>query len=461
MAIPSPVPSEEDPYKVPPQSLDAEMSVLGGILIDGEAIHKVVDLLGPQDFYKRSHNLIYKALLSLYQKSEPVDVISLANELTSQGDLDKVGGSPYLGLLAASVPSSANIIHYAKIVREKSIMRTLINAATDIVTQGYDGAGNVEVMLDDAEKAIFEITANRFKRPFYSVREIVKDAFKNIEELYENKEKLTGLTTGFNDLDKITCGLQKADLIIVAGRPSMGKTAFALNLALNTAVSTKKAVAIFSLEMSKESLVNRLLCAEAGIDSSKLRGGFLRESDWPKLTRAASQLSEAPLFIDDTAEITPLEMRAKARRLIREHDLGLVVVDYLQLMRSASRYDSNREREISEISRSMKSLAKELNIPVIALSQLNRSLEGRQDKRPMLSDLRESGAIEQDADLITFIYRDEVYNANSPDAGIAEVIVGKHRNGPTGVVRLKFFKEFTRFENLEEHLGDNIPSFNH
>ncbi len=450
----------EDPYKIPPQALEAEMSVLGGILIDADAINKIVDIIGPEDFYKKANHFIYQAVQSLFHNNEPIDVVSLSNQLSKEGVLDKVGGTVYLANLAASVPSSANIVHYANIVKEKSLLRSLINAATDIVSQGYDSGGDIENMLDDAEKIIFEISNKQIKKPFSSVREIVKETFKNIEHLYENRSSLTGLTSGFKDLDRMTSGLQPADLVIIAGRPSMGKTAFALNMAINAAMASSKAVAVFSLEMSKESLVNRLLCSEAGVDSSKLRGGFLRESDWPKLTRAASRLSEAPLYIDDTGAISILEMRAKARRLAREHDLGLIVVDYLQLMRAPGKFENSREREISEISRSLKALAKELSIPVIALSQLNRSLEGRQDKRPMLSDLRESGAIEQDADLIAFIYRDEVYNPSTPEPGISEIIVGKHRNGPTGTIRLRFFKEYTRFENLEEqHMPDLTPDF--
>jgi replicative DNA helicase len=444
-----------DSQRVPPQALDAEISLLGGLLIDHEAIHKIADLLRPDDFYKHAHQRIYRAALTLFEKNEPTDVITLSNELGLKGELESVGGTPYLAQLAASVATSASIHHYAKIIREKAMLRSLITVATDIVHQGYAGEDEIHQFLDDAERSIFEISERNIRQAFTPVREIIKDSIKAIENLYENKSAVTGISTGFAQLNKITAGLQKSDLIIVAGRPSMGKTAFALNLALNAAIESNKAAAIFSLEMSKDQLVQRMLCSEARVDSSKLRGGYLKESDWPKLFKAADKLTRAPLFIDDTPALTVLEMRAKTRRLKKEHELGLVVVDYLQLMRGE--FTESREREISEISRSLKALAKELRVPVVALSQLNRGVEMRQNRRPQLADLRESGAIEQDADLIAFIYRDEVYNKDTPEKGIAEIIIGKQRNGPIGTVRLKFFNEYTLFEELEENYGEMVP----
>lgn len=441
--------------RVPPQALEAEISLLGAVLIDQEAIYKIIDFLKPGDFYKKAHQKIYQSMMKLSEKSEPSDVITLTNELKSKGELEGVGGAAYLAQLAASVASSASIFHYAKIIREKAMLRTLIHVTTDILEEGYVGCEDVEDFLDRAEKSIFEISERNIRQSFAPIREIVKDSFKAIEVLYENKSSVTGIPTGFKKLNELTSGFQSSDLIIIAGRPSMGKTALALNIGLNAAAESKKGVAIFSLEMSKEQLVQRMLCSEARVDSSKLRGGFLKESDWPKLTKAASTLSEALVFIDDSPAMTVLEMRAKARRLKREHDLGMVMVDYLQLMRS--HITESREREISDISRSLKALAKELSMPVVALSQLNRSVEGRTDKRPQLSDLRESGSLEQDADVVAFVYRDEVYNHDTPEQGVAEIIIGKQRNGPTGTVKLKFFTEYTRFEELEQQYGELVP----
>jgi len=438
-----------------PQALDAETSLLGALLIDGEAIHKVLDLIKAEDFYKKSHQKIYRSLLILLDKGDPFDVVTVGNQLNVLGDLEMAGGTAYLAELAASVATSASVYHYAKIIREKAMLRSVIHRATDIVEQGFEGCESIEDFLDTAEKSIFEISERNIRQAFTPVREIVKDSFKQIEKLYENKSTVTGIPTGFKKLNEMTAGFQPSDLIIVAGRPSMGKTAFALNVGVNAAKESKKCVAVFSLEMSKEQLVQRMLCSEARVDSSKLRGGYLRETDWPKLTKAASMLSEVPIYIDDTPAITVLEMRAKSRRLRKENDLGLIIVDYLQLMRSD--VSESREREISDISRSLKALAKELNVPVVALSQLNRGVESRTDRRPQLADLRESGAIEQDADLIAFIYRDEVYNKDTPDQGVAEIILGKQRNGPIGTAKLKFFNEYTRFEELEEKYGEFVP----
>lgn len=438
-----------------PQAPDAELSLLGALLIDSDVLNKILEILQPGDFYKPAHQKIYGAVLTLFQKGEPFDVISLSNQLQTRGELEDIGGTPYLAKLAASVASSANVLHYAKIIREKSMLRHTIHVATDIIEQGYNGCEDVELFLDGAEKNLFEISERNIRQSFSPVREIVKESFRLIEQLYENKTSVTGMPTGFKRLNELTAGFQASDLVIIAGRPSMGKTAFALNVALNAAKETGQAVAVFSLEMSKEQLVQRMLCSEARVDSSKLRGGYLRETDWPKLTKAASTLSESPLFIDDTPAISILEMRAKTRRLKKEQKLGMVVVDYLQLMRSDN--SESREREVSDISRSLKALAKELKVPVVALSQLNRGVESRNEKRPQLADLRESGSIEQDADVIAFIYREEVYNRDTPEQGTAEIIIGKQRNGPIGTVKLKFFSEYTRFEELEEKYGGFVP----
>jgi len=445
-----------DALRVPPHNQEAEQSVLAGILIDSEAVGRVVEILSPDDFYREAHRKIFGTMLNLYEKSEPTDLLVVSDELTRQGILEEVGGYGYLSTLVDLLPSAANIASYARIIREKAVLRSLIQAATEIITQGYDEVENVDRFIDEAEQIIFRVSEKRVKQSFYAIKEIVKDSVRAIESLYEKKELITGVPTGFRDLDRLTCGLQPSDLVIIAGRPSMGKTAFALNIVEHAACEKKLCAAVFSLEMSKEQLVQRMLCGLAKVDASKLRGGFLKESDWPKLFRAADKLSQSPLFIDDTPAMTVLEMRAKARRLKKEHNLSLIVVDYLQLMRAVIPTE-NREREISEISRSLKALAKELGVPVIALSQLNRGVENRSDRRPQLSDLRESGAIEQDADVIAFIYRDEVYNKNSPDAGIAEIVVGKQRNGPIGTVRLSFLKEFTRFEDCATVADEFVP----
>ena len=436
-------------HKLPPQNIEAEQSVLGGVLIENEAIHRVIELLTPDDFYREAHHRIFDALVNLSERDEPADLITLTNDLKKNGLLDSVGGASYITSLIDAVPTAANIEYYAKIVKEKAILRRLIQTATNIVTESFQEREDVEGLLDEAERAIFEIAENTVKPSYYPIREIIKDSFKTLEKLYERKELITGVPSGFKGLDKKTAGFQPSDLIIVAGRPSMGKTAFCLNVAQHAAVEGKTPVVIFSLEMSKEQLVTRMLCSEAEVEGTRVRTGFLNESDWPKLTLAAGNLSDAPIFIDDTASLTILELRAKARRLKGEHGLRMIIVDYLQLMRGRSRVE-NRQQEISEISRSLKGLAKELNIPVIAVSQLSRNPESREDKRPQMSDLRESGAIEQDADLILFIYRDEVYNRSedNPNRGIAEIIIGKQRNGPTGKVDLAFLDKFTAFKDL-------------
>jgi len=436
--------------KLPPQHIEAEQSVLGGILIENYAINKVMEILKPDDFYRESHRKIYEALIDLSERDEPADSITLTNELKNNGHLDSVGGASYVASLIDLVPTAANIEYYAKIVKEKAILRNLIQTSTEIITQSYEDRGDVEGFLDEAERAIFDISENRVRPSFFAIKDVVKDSFKILERLYEKKELVTGVPSGFKELDRMTAGFQPSDLIIVAGRPSMGKTAFCLNLAQYAAIEKKTHVAIFSLEMSKEQLGIRMLCSEARVEGTKLRSGFLSESDWPRLTIAAGNLSDAPIYIDDTAALTVLELRAKARRLRAEHGgLGMLIVDYLQLMKGRARVES-RQQEISEISRSLKALAKELNIPVIAVSQLSRKTEERTGNRPQLSDLRESGAIEQDADLILFIYRDEVYNRSedNPNRGKAEIIIGKQRNGPIGKIELAFLDKFTTFKEL-------------
>ncbi len=443
--------------KVPPQNIEAEQSVLGGILIENTSINKVMEILTPDDFYRDAHRKIFNALLNLSDRDEPADLITLTNELRNINQLDSIGGASYLASLIEAVPTAANIEYYAKIIREKAILRKLIQTSTEIITQSYEERSDVEGFLDDAERAIFEIAERRVKPSFFPIREIVKASFKTIERLYEKKELVTGVPSGFKDLDRKTAGFQPSDLIIVAGRPSMGKTAFCLNLAQYAACEKRLPIAIFSLEMSKEQLVIRMLCSAAGVEGTRLRTGFLSESDWPKLTLAAGTLSDAPIFIDDTAALSVLELRAKARRLNAEHGLGMIMVDYLQLMKGRARVE-NRQQEISEISRSLKALAKELTIPVIAVSQLSRRTEERQGMRPQLSDLRESGAIEQDADLILFLYRDEVYNRSedNPNKGKAELIIGKQRNGPIGKIELAFMDKITTFKDLYRGEGENI-----
>jgi replicative DNA helicase len=419
---------------------------LGGILLENDAINLVLELLRAEDFYRESHRKIFRAMIELSDRTEPVDLITLSECLKNRGELEAVGGSAYLASLNDFVPTAANIAYYARIVREKSILRHLINAATEVATKGYDATSNVEELLDSAEKAIFDITEQRIKGSFVKVGDMMKDSIKMVEKLFERKTMITGVPTGFKDFDAKTAGLQPADLIIIAARPGMGKTAFSLNIASHAAFSGY-GVAVFSLEMAKEQLALRLLCSEARVDNSRVRTGYLSDRDFPKLATAAGKLHDALIYIDDTPAISVLELRAKARRLARDRDkkLGLIIVDYLQLMRGTGAAQ-NREQEISEISRSLKALAKELNVPVMAISQLNRRVEDRNDKTPQLSDLRESGAIEQDADVIAFIYREAAYNPKSDD-NTATITIAKQRNGPTGDLSLTFLREFTRFED--------------
>jgi replicative DNA helicase len=433
--------------RVPPHNIEAEQSVLGGILLDNDVLPGVIEILNGEEFYRAAHRAAFAAVIALFERNEPCDLVTLANLLKSQNKLEEAGGASYLASLVDSVPSAANVGHYARIVSEKWLQRSLISSATQIATSALQGGLQIDELLDRAEQAIFQVSERRVNPSFFLIKDVIKQNIKILEKLQERQEVFTGVPTGFDELDRMTSGLQPADLVVIAGRPSMGKTAFALNIARNAAVEHEVAVGIFSLEMSKEQLGMRMLCSEARVDSHKMRTGFFTPRDWPLLLRAAGTISEAPIFIDDSPALSALELRAKARRLKRDQNLGLVIVDYLQLMRGPQGAE-RREQEISEISRGLKALAKELTVPVVALSQLNRRVEERHDKRPQLSDLRESGAIEQDADLIAFIYRDEVYHPESPDQGVAEVIIGKQRNGPTGKLKLAFLSQYTRFDKL-------------
>jgi len=436
-------------HKLPPQNIEAEESILSAVLIDGSTLLDIVEILSPEDFYRTAHQKIFTAVTELFAKSEPVDLVTVANKLKEKGQLEDVGGAAYLAQLVDTVPLAVNAEHYARIIREKSSLRQLIEQANIIVNRCFEDRGDVDEVINFAEKSIFEISENKIKKSFFPVSDLINKNIDTLEERQGSRSMLTGVPSGFTRLDQLTSGFQSSDLIIVAARPAMGKTSFALNVARNAAVDANVPVAIFSLEMSKEQLSMRLLTSEARIDSARLRGGFFNEEDWERLTHAAGILEQAPIYIDDSGDVTPMAIRAKARRLKAEKGLGMIDIDYLQLMRGSASKE-RRDLEISEISRSLKILAKELNVPVIALSQLNRMLEQRGDKRPMLSDLRESGALEQDADLVAFIYRDEVYNQdeNNPNRGKAEIILGKQRNGPVGTAYLTFLKQYTRFEDL-------------
>jgi len=444
-----------DQIKLPPHSVEAEQSVLGGLMLESSALDKIADLITQDDFYRFEHRLIYRQIVRMSELAKPVDVITVAEGLEIAGELDKVGGLAYLGSLAQNVPSAANIRRYGEIVRERSIMRQLVEVGTDIADSAYNPTGrDAAQLLDEAEGKVFQIAeaGARGKQGFMSMPPLLTQVVERIETLYgrDNTSDVTGTPTGYTDLDRMTSGLQPGDMIVVAGRPSMGKTAFSINIAENIALDSKLPVAIFSMEMGAAQLAMRMLGSVGKLNQHDLRSGKLQDDDWGRLTHALGRLNDAPIFIDESAALSSLELRARARRLHRQHgSLGLIVVDYLQLMSSnAGKASENRATEISEISRALKGLAKELQVPVMALSQLNRSLEQRPNKRPVMSDLRESGAIEQDADLILFIYRDEVYNSDSPDKGKAEIIIGKQRNGPIGKVELAFRGEYTRFDNL-------------
>jgi replicative DNA helicase len=447
--------SASGPSRVPPNDLGAERAVLGGILLENDALNTVLEIpLATEDFYSDAHARIFEAMAALFRAGEPVDTVTLRERLSTANKLHAVGGDEYLFSLTNTIPTVANIESHAKIVREKAVIRRMIVACHETAASGYGDYGSMEEFLDQAERSIFNIAKHRLRSPYEHITDVVVRSFEAITRAAELKQHITGLPTGFDRLDKMTAGMHPGDLIIIAGRPGMGKTAFALNVALNACRMRKKPAVVFSLEMPKEQLANRLLCSEARVDAGKLRTGYLGRDDWPKLTAAAGTLSDLPLWLDDTPGITLMEVRAKTRRLKAEHGLGLIVIDYLQLMRAGIKTDS-REQEISEISRSLKGMAKELELPVIALSQLNRGVEsrGNKDKRPQLSDLRESGAIEQDADTIMFIYRDEVYNPESTEKNVAEIIVGKQRAGPTGTIKCLFLREYTRFENMDDQHG--------
>ncbi|RQD76709.1 MAG: replicative DNA helicase [Candidatus Syntrophonatronum acetioxidans] len=433
--------------KTPPHSLEAEESVLGSMLMEREAIITASQILTPQDFYREINKKMYSCMLDLFEKGEPVDLVTLCEELRQKNELEAAGGPSHLTRIVDSVPTAANIATYSHIVKEKAVLRQLIQVCGNIVSKCYQGAGEIEEILDEAERMIFQITSRGSPVSYMPIKDILMKTFENIEYLYEHKRGITGVPSGFADLDNITSGFQKSDLAIVAARPGMGKTTLALNMLQHIGTKEKQPAAFFSLEMSKEQLVMRMLCAQANIDAHRLRRGFLTGEDWPKLTRAVGPLAEAPIFIDDTPALSVMEMRAKARRLKAEHGLSIIFVDYLQLMRGLGQPES-RQQEISAISRSLKALAKELDVPVVALSQLSRAVESRNDKRPILSDLLESGGIEANADVVMFIYRDDYYNKDSDDKNMAEIIVAKQRNGPVDTINLRFKGAFTRFQNM-------------
>ena len=436
--------------RTPPHNIEAEQAVLGAIFLEPDAFTTASEILVAEDFYRVSHQRIYQAMMTLSDKGEPIDLVTVTTLLSNEDLLTEAGGVSYLTDLANSVPTAANISYYSKIVEEKSILRRLIRTATNIVTSTYTKEGDVEEVLNEAERDILEVSSRQNSGSFKAIKDVLIDVYDHIEKLHQSDGSITGVPTGYRDLDRITSGFQKNDLIIIAARPSVGKTAFALNIAQNVATNTDENVAIFSLEMGADQLVSRMLCAEGNIDSQRLRTGKLEAEDWGKLTMAMGSLSNAGIYIDDTPGIRVSEIRSKCRRLKQEHGLGMIIIDYLQLIQgSSSRTAENRQQEVSEVSRSLKGLARELNVPVIALSQLSRSVEQRQDKRPMLSDLRESGSLEQDADIVGFLYRDDYYDSESEQQNIIEIIISKQRNGPTGTVELAFVKEYNKFVDLD------------
>ncbi|WP_166245843.1 replicative DNA helicase [Paenibacillus turpanensis] len=440
--------------RVPPQSTEAEQAVLGAILLDGEALVTAMERIRTEDFYRAAHGIIYEAMVTLAEQNEPVDLVSLTTFLKDQGNLDEVGGVKYLSELARSVPTASNVDYYAQVVEEKSMLRRLIRTATQIASNGYSSGEDVGLLLSEAEQRIMEISQRRSSSGFISIRDVLLEVFEKVEHLYHHKGGTTGIPSGFQDLDKMTSGFQRSDLIIVAARPSVGKTAFALNVAQNVGVRAKETVAIFSLEMSAPQLVQRIICAEANLDAGRMRTGYLEGDDWEKLTMAIGALSEANIYIDDTPGVTVADIRAKCRRLQKEKGLGMILIDYLQLIHGRGKAGENRQQEVSEISRTLKQIARELNVPVIALSQLSRGVEQRQDKRPMMSDLRESGSIEQDADIVAFLYRDDYYNQDTEKKNIIEIIIAKQRNGPVGTVELVFLKNFNKFVSLDRGHGE-------
>jgi replicative DNA helicase len=444
--------------RIPPQSIEAEQAVLGAVFLDPSALTLASEILIPEDFYRAAHQKIFHAMLRVADKGEPVDLVTVTAELADTQQLEEVGGVSYLSELADSVPTAANVEYYARIVEEKSVLRRLIRTATSIAQDGYTREDEVDVLLDEAERKIMEISQRKHSGTFKNIKDVLVQTYDNIEMLHNRKGEVTGIPTGFTELDRMTSGFQRSDFIIVAARPSVGKTAFALNIAQNVATKANENVAIFSLEMSAQQLVMRMLCAEGNINAQNLRTGKLTPEDWGKLTMAMGSLSNAGIYIDDTPSIRVSDIRAKCRRLKQESGLGMVVIDYLQLIQGSGRNRENRQQEVSEISRSLKALARELEVPVIALSQLSRSVEQRQDKRPMMSDIRESGSIEQDADIVAFLYRDDYYNKDSENKNIIEIIIAKQRNGPVGTVQLAFIKEYNKFVNLERRFDDaQIP----
>ena len=439
--------------KVPPHDIEAEQAVLGCMLTDKDSVISAIEILKENDFYREDNRIIYAAILSLYAKSEPIDIITVKAELTEEGNFERVGGLAYLADLPEKVPTTANIDRYIKIVEEKSMARHLIQSANELISLGYDETEDVTNIMDMAEKKIFDLVQNKSTKGYSSIKDVLFSSFAELEKLSNQKGGITGVTTGFYDLDRKTAGLHGSDLIILAARPAMGKSAFAINIATNAALKAKVPVIIFNLEMSKEQVANRILCSEALVDNNKLRTGQIDDEDWMKLAEASGILSEAPIYIDDTPGINMMEIKAKCRKLKMEKGIGLVVIDYLQLIQGSGKRNSSREQEISEISRSLKILAKELNVPVIALSQLSRAAEQRKEgHRPMLSDLRESGAIEQDADIVMFLYRDDYYDENTDNQNIAEVILAKHRSGSTGTIKLAWLSNYTKFENFQRRM---------
>lgn len=444
--------------RVPPQNLEAEQAVLGAILLDSVTVITVMEMLRPEDFYREAHRLIYESMIDLNGDNEPIDLITLTTRLQSKQQLEEVGGIQYITQLASAVPTAANVQYYARIIEEKAMLRRLIRTATEIVTNGYAGAEDVQNLLSEAEQRILEISNRKSGTGFVAIKDVLMEVFERVETLYNQRGGTTGIPSGFPDLDKMTSGFQRNDLIIVAARPSVGKTAFALNVAQNVAVRAKETVAIFSLEMSAAQLVQRIICAESNVDAGRMRTGHLEGDDWEKLTMAIGTLSEAQIFIDDTPAITVADIRAKCRRLKKEHGLGMILIDYLQLIAGRGKAGENRQQEVSEISRTLKQIARELEVPVIALSQLSRGVEQRQDKRPMMSDLRESGSIEQDADIVAFLYRDDYYDKESEKKNIIEIIIAKQRNGPVGTVELVFLKNFNKFVSLDKSHADALPA---
>jgi replicative DNA helicase len=441
--------------RIPPHNIEAEQSVIGAIFLDPESFSTASEILMPEDFFRAGHQRIFSAMVQLADKGEPIDIVTVTSFLHNRKELDEAGGVSYLSDVAGSVPTAANIGYYSKIVEEKAMLRRLIRTATDIVTSGFEREDEVDEVLNEAEKSILEVSSRQNTGAFKSIKDVLIEVYDDIEKLHHQSGDVTGIASGFRDLDRLTSGFQPNDLIIVAARPSVGKTAFALNVAQNVAVNTDENVAIFSLEMGAEQLVSRMLCAEGNIDAQRLRNGQLQADDWSKLTMAMGSLSNAGIYIDDSPGIRVAEIRSKCRRLKQEHGLGMILIDYLQLIQGSANSKENRQQEVSEISRSLKALARELNVPLIALSQLSRGVESRQDKRPMMSDLRESGSIEQDADIVGFLYRDDYYDTESEKQNIIEIIISKQRNGPVGSVELAFVKEYNKFVDLDHRYQES------